>query len=189
MVQHVIHALDQIHPASDGLKQYLQTTLKEVRLKRKEQLHAAGEICNNIYFVLQGLLRSYYPNSDGQETTGWFMKEGDVIVSVKSFFHQVPAHENIEAMEDSILFYVTYSELQNAYIQYPEFNVTGRILTEKYYVLSEERLASIRNEKAKDRYHFLLCNYPELLLRIPASYIASYLGIDKATLSRLKSSW
>ena len=67
------------------------------------------------------------------------------------------------------------------------FNIVGRLVTEKYYVLSEERLLGIRNRKAKDRYEFLLKLHPDFLLRVPSQYIASYLDIDKATLSRLKS--
>lgn len=70
---------------------------------------------------------------------------------------------------------------------FPGFNVLARILTEKYYILSEERLLGLRNQRARDRYAFLIRHHPEIILRAASQHIASYLGIDKATLSRLKS--
>ncbi len=115
------------------------------------------------------------------------MKEGDVAISVKSFYVRTTSEEYIEAREKSILYYITYDELQEAYLSFPEFNIIGRIVNEKYYILSEERLFGIRNKKAKERYKFLLTYHPEIILRAPPQYIASYLDIDKATLSRLKS--
>lgn len=187
MKEIVISTLDKIHPLSDELKNYLEQQLKLVSLKKKDIFLKAGENGNKISFILKGLLRSYYMNSQGADTSAWFMKEGDVVVSVKSFFHQVPSEETIEALEESILLYVTYNELQFMYQHFPEFNVVGRILTEKYYVLSEDRLSAIRNRRAKDRYQYLMTNHPELLLRVPARYLSSYLGIDEATFSRLKS--
>jgi len=183
----VINALNNIHPLSDNLIRYLNKTLTPITLKKKEIFLQKGEVSNKISFILKGMVRSYYINNDGEETSAWFMKEGDVIISVSSFFQRTPSYEFIEALEDTMLLYITYEELQNAYTLYPEFNVVGRIITEKYYVLSEERLLGIRNRKAKERYDFLLQQHPEILLRVPAKYIASYLDIDKATLSRLKS--
>jgi CRP-like cAMP-binding protein len=64
-----------------------------------------GQVCDNIYFIEQGYLRSFYLK-DGKEITAWFMKENDVIVSVNSFFKREPSYEYIQAIEDSILHYV-----------------------------------------------------------------------------------
>jgi len=61
------------------------------------------------------------------------MKEGDVIVSVESFFSQKQSYESIQALEDCILYYITYDELQFVYNHFPEFNFIGRVLVEKYY--------------------------------------------------------
>lgn len=115
------------------------------------------------------------------------MKEGDITISVRSFYERSPSLEFIEAVEETTLLYITYDELQDVYLLFPEFNIVGRIVTQKYYVLSEERLFGIRNKRATDRYNFLLKHHPEIILRAPSQHIASYLDIDKATLSRLKS--
>jgi CRP-like cAMP-binding protein len=115
------------------------------------------------------------------------MKEGDVIVSVESFFDQTVSNENIQALEDSILHYISYRDLQYAYREYPEFNFIGRILTEKYYKMSEKRIYSLRMQRAFEKYHNLIDHFPQLVQRVPCRHIASYLGITEETLSRIRA--
>ena len=108
-------------------------------------------------------------------------------ISIESFFLQKPSYESIQALEETVLHYVSYKDLQYMYRQFPEFNFIGRVLTEKYYSQSEQRLYAIRMQRADERYGYLMQNLPELIQRVPSSYIASYLGITLETLSRIKS--
>jgi CRP-like cAMP-binding protein len=115
------------------------------------------------------------------------MKEGDVIVSIESFFEQKESYESIQALEDCTLYYIEYTELQNIYRQFPEFNFIGRVLTEKYYKLWAQQLHGLRMQPAADRYKWLLQNHPELILRVHAKYLASWLGITEVMLSKIKA--
>ena len=115
------------------------------------------------------------------------MKENDVFISVNSFFNRQPSQEYIETIEESTLCYIHYDELQKMYKDFIEFNVIGRVLTEKYYILCEERLQSIRKQKSEERYQFLLSYHSQILQRAPLKYVASYLGISLETLSRIRS--
>ena len=115
------------------------------------------------------------------------MKEGDVIISVESFYRQVKSYESIQALEDCIVWYISFEELKSIYRAFPEFNFVGRVLTEKYYCLSEQRLYSMRMMRSNERYRYLMDHNPELILRVPAKYIASYLGLSEAHLSVIKS--
>lgn len=178
--------LNSIHKLSPETIEYLYNTLKRIEVPKKHYVLTQGHICENIYFVEIGLLRCFYLK-DGKEICSWFMQEGDVIVSVISFFNQITSFENIQALEDCVLYYVDYKELQNLYNNFPEFNFVGRILTEKYYQLSEQRVFSIRMQRALDRYHFLMEQFPQFILRVPSKYIASYLGITEETLSRIRA--
>jgi CRP/FNR family transcriptional regulator, anaerobic regulatory protein len=187
MKENVIGFLNSIHPLSEGLQQQLLQLLKEVKLKKKEIYLREGTVSDKISFVISGLLRSYTVNHEGEETSCWFMKEGDVTISVRSFFERTPSNEFIEALEPCTLLYITYDELEMLYAQYPEFNVVGRLIVQKYYVLSEERLAGIRNLKANERYAFLLKTHPEFIQRVPVIYLASYLDLDKRSINRLKA--
>jgi CRP/FNR family transcriptional regulator, anaerobic regulatory protein len=182
----LLQYLNSIYPLSAaGIAQF-SSLIKERELKKKDFLLRAGHICHNIYFIQQGLLRCYYLKAD-TEVCSWFMKEGDIIISVESFYHQVKSYESIQALEDCLVLYMSYTELKSIYSSFPEFNYVGRVLTEKYYCLSEQRLYSMRMMRSDERYRHLLEHHPELILRVPAKYIASYLGLSEAHLSVIKS--
>jgi CRP-like cAMP-binding protein len=185
-MEELLKFLELIHPMSDGLKHHLATILKVKHLPKKSLLLKAGHVCRNIYFIGSGLVRCFYIK-DNNEICSWFMKEGDVIASVESFFKQKESYESIQALEDCVLYYVSYSDLQHLYRHFPEFNFIGRVLVEKYYMLSEQRLYSLRMQRSQERYDFLLQNFPELILRVPAKYLASYLGISEVTMSKAKA--
>jgi len=131
-MKELLSYLESIYPMTDGLKQHLATILKEKELCKKSYLLKAGHVSRNIYFIGHGLIRCFYIKDD-HEVSSWFMKEGDVIVSVESFFSQKQSYESIQALEDCILYYITYDELQFVYNHFPEFNFIGRVLVEKYY--------------------------------------------------------
>jgi CRP-like cAMP-binding protein len=177
--------LNNIHPLSESLQEHLFAILKTKKISKKNSLLKIGQVCNNIYFVEKGLLRCYYIKED-KEVCSWFMKEGDVIISVESFFKQTQSYEAIQALEDSTVHYISYNELQFIYKKFPEFNFIGRVLTESYYMMSEQRLFSLRMQKSTKKYFYLQQHFPELLLRLPSRYIASYLGITEETLSRIR---
>jgi CRP-like cAMP-binding protein len=181
----LIGLLNTIYPLSSPLVNYLQTAIKVQELSRKDYLLRAGHVCRRICFIEKGLLRCFYIK-DEQEVSSWFMQERDVIISVESFLQQKVSYESIQALEDSVLYYIDYIELQYIYRHFPEFNFIGRVLTEKYYCLSEQRLYSMRMQKSQERYDYLLEHHPELLLRVPAKYLASYLGITEVTMSKIK---
>ena len=182
----LLNFLHSIHPLSEGLMEYLGNHLQVKHLERKHLLLKAGHISRYIYFIQSGLLRCYYIRHE-TEVCSWFMKEGDVIISVESFFTQQPSYESIQALEPCELYYIRYDELQFIYRNFPEFNFIGRVLTEKYYTLSEQRLYSLRMQRASERYQYLIDHFPELILRVPSKQLASYLGVTDVTLSNIKS--
>lgn len=182
----LLHLLNSIHPLSPELQAHLSRILKTKEINKKDLLLRAGHVCRNIFFIQKGLLRCFYLK-DEHEVCSWFMREGDVMVSVESFFQQKESYESIQALEDSVLCYIDYGELQHIYRQFPEFNFVGRVLTEKYYMLSEQRLFSLRMQRAGERYAYLQQNHPELIRRVPSKYIASYLGVTDVTLSNIRS--
>jgi len=185
-MEQLLEFLNSVYPLSDDLVNYLMQNLQSKVFKKKEMLLEKGRICKNIFFIEKGLIRCFYLLNE-KEVSSWFMKEGDVIISVESFFKQVPSYESIQALEDCTVYYISYEQLMHAYVTFVEFNFVGRILTEKYYTLCEQRLYSLRMHKAVERYNDLLQNDPEIIQRVPSKHIASYLGISLETLSRVKS--
>jgi len=184
MKEELLNLLNSIFPLSDELETELSFYLKFEQFPKKAHLLKEGQICNYIYFIEQGLVRSYYLK-DENEVCSWFMKEGDVIISVDSFYNKKPGYESIQAIEDTTVYFINYDELQLLYKKFVEFNIIGRVLTEKYYQLSEQRLFSMRKQTASERYDFLLQHHAEIVQRVPKKYIASYLGVSVETLSRI----
>lgn len=177
--------ISAIHPVSDELLQAITTCLSKQEQKKKTILLHEGKVCERLYFIEKGLARAYY-FWDEQEITSWFMQENDLIVSVYSFFSQKPSLEYIELLEDSTLISISNEDLQRLYNQFPEFNYFGRVLTENYYVRSEERIISHRRHTAEERYEALFKANPELFNRAQKNHIASYLGMSAETLSRIR---
>lgn len=184
-MEDLIQLLLAIHPLSDALRQHLPSILREQTFLKKELLLRNGSTSKQIFFIKSGLVRCYYTR-DGEEISCWFMKEGDVIISVESFFCQQPSYENIQAIEDTIVYSISYQQLQYIYYHYPEFNFVGRVLTERYYTLSERRLYSMRLNKTTARYAYMIEHHSDILYRIPIQYLASYFGVSPKTLSTIR---
>jgi CRP-like cAMP-binding protein len=187
-MEKLLEYLNSVNPLSDELVNYLSLHLKTRKLLKKEFLLKAGHICREICFVEHGLLRCFYIKGE-IEICSWFMKEGDVIISIESFFQQQPSYESIQAVEETTVHFIEYTELMFTYQHYPEFNITGRKLTEKYYQLWAQQLYALRMNHACERYKWLMENHNELILRVPAKYLASYLGITEGTLSTIKGNY
>lgn len=186
MIDGLIQVISSILPISVDLEKRLQEILHIESFPKKHFLLKEGQVCNHIYFIAKGLVRSYHLKGD-KEVTNWFMKESDLIISVSSFYKRVPSKEYVHLLEDCTLLSIHYDELQQLYKDFVEFNIVGRVLTEKYYILSEERLAAIRLQKAEDRLHFISETYPDILQRASLGHIASYLGITLETISRIRA--
>ena len=184
-MESLINSLHSIHPLSDALRDHLYVILRRQEFSKKELLLRNGNTSKQILFIESGLVRCYYIR-EGEEISAWFMKEDNVIISVESFFRQQPSHENIQAIEDTVVYSISYQQLQDIYRKYFEFNFVGRVITENYYTLSERRLYSIRLQTAEARYNYMLTHHSDLVNRLPVKYLASYLGITRETLSRIR---
>lgn len=176
---------NDIHSLSQDFWTELQGLVQDNKYSKRTILLKEGDVCNDIHFLISGFARAYHFN-DGDDITSWFMKDGDVIISVQSFLKQEKSLETIELLEDCEVISLSYTSLQYLYRKYPDFNFVGRVLTEHYYMLSEQRAYSLRMHTAYQRYEDLLTSYPEIFQRAQLKYVASYLGMKPETLSRMR---
>ncbi|HEY6901098.1 MAG TPA: Crp/Fnr family transcriptional regulator [Puia sp.] len=186
MSTEIFQFLNQFTPLSEGLKDRLQSILKAHTFKKKEFLLRIGEVCSNIYFIEKGLVRVFYTDDEGEEWCSGLLSEGGVCVAVPSFFQRQRSFENIQAIEETTVYYLTYEELEALYRDFPEYNIIGRKLITEYYVRSEERNFWLRKHSAERKYQFFKEKFGDTTARFPVKDIASYLGIQIETLSRLR---
>jgi CRP-like cAMP-binding protein len=185
-MESLFKAIQPIYPLSPRLKGAIAERIVREHQPKRTLLLKRGQLCNRMYFVEEGLIRSYYYKGKN-EITNWFMPEKSFVISVKSFFHRVPSQEEVEVLEDATLTSISYDDLQHLFRAFPKFNFTGRVLLQEYYILCEERNISLRRQSTKERYQDLLRDFPSLFNRVPHRMIASYLGMTPETLSRLRA--
>lgn len=160
--------------------------LKYKRLSKYEYLVKQGEICNEIAFINSGLLRIYYLK-DGNEINSCFCKENSITSSFDSFINHTPTKENIQALENSELLTLSFGDLLKLYELSPEWQNVSRLLTERECLRLSDRLTSLSFETAKEKYLNLMHTQPELIQRVSIQHLASYLGISRETLSRIRA--
>lgn len=164
----------------------LAGSMTEVEFPKGYHIFESGKTESGIYFIGKGIARAYIP-VNGSDVTFWIGKEGDTLVSLKSYVFGQPGYETIELMEDSRLFKVDRESLEKLYKEDIEIANWGRKFAETEFVHTEERLIPMLSMTATERYSKLLKENPELLQRLPLECLASYLGITPVSLSRIRS--
>jgi CRP-like cAMP-binding protein len=174
--------------AIKGLVSSFILTLTELMLKKSYKkgdiLLQQGEVCDRIFYIESGLIR-FYTLIDNKEISTWFAKEGDFITSANSFHFGVESHENIQAIENSVIF----SFDKNVYFQMIKMHNNFAMFStnELYQNLTEcqNQCLLLRTLKAEDRYKFFVSKYPSLKNRISQKYLSTFLGIDNSYLSKI----
>ena len=146
----------------------------------------AGDSTRYIYLVDNGLLRLFYTTSDGRERNKGFFGVGQLTGAVSAAISGGPAPFSIQALEPCELVQMDYTELV-AYSQ--RDNPTSRLLIDllaEAFIRNEQREAMLLTLNAEQRYLWLLEQEPQLIQRLPQFHIASYIGVDAVSLSRIR---
>ena len=156
------------------------------KVKKKQLVSAAGEICNFNGFVLKGCLKAYSIDEYGAEHITYFAIEDWWISDIYSFISQTPSQLNIEALEDSELVYFTFKSREEALEEVPKLEKYFRILFEKSLVANHQRLLNTLSLSAAEKYSEFVKKHKKLSERVPQVQIASYLGITPEHLSKIR---
>jgi CRP-like cAMP-binding protein len=181
-----ISLIEQVAPLSSGLREKLEKVLVIRNLERGAILLHEGEICNTAYFLVKGTARLYYKIKD-KEITNRFLVGGMVAISYYSYFAQKPSFENLHLLEDCTFEVTSREVFESLYVQFPELHNIMRLILERGYIESEERAMILRRLSAKERYEILLTKFPHIFQKASTEQIASFLGISRETLSRIRS--
>jgi CRP-like cAMP-binding protein len=158
------------------------------KLRKRQFLLNAGDVCQYTAFVEKGLLRSYSIDENAHEHVIQFAMEGWWISDMGSLFSGDPSVYNIEAVEDSELLLVTRAAQDEMIETMPCMEKYFRMLIQRHVVALQRRLTNTMSLTAEEKYTAMMAKYPELISRVPQQQLASYLGITPETLSRIRKS-
>ncbi|MBL7727917.1 MAG: Crp/Fnr family transcriptional regulator [Dinghuibacter sp.] len=180
------HATFQISPLSGESSAEFFKAWQQWDLPKEHQLLRQQQVADYIYFIQKGIARIYYYKNE-KEITEWIAREGEFFLSITSFFERIPSTLIIETLEPATVFGIHHNELSRLAAQYHDVETLFRKMVSLSLILSQRRMDSIQFETAQQRYDKLLEHSPDIIRRVPLSYIASFLGVTLETLSRIRS--
>ncbi|MCQ2114405.1 MAG: Crp/Fnr family transcriptional regulator [Bacteroidaceae bacterium] len=157
------------------------------RYRKGEMIIDEGEICTGPLWVDSGLVRVFY-FKNGKEITSHFATEQHIVMSIESMFYEQPSVVQIEALENTIIYELPKDRLEETAMRSVNIQMLYRKILEEALIESQKYADLICFESAAEKYKRLMKLQPELFLRVPLTYIASYLQMTPETLSRVRSS-
>jgi CRP/FNR family transcriptional regulator, anaerobic regulatory protein len=163
----------------------VDSQIKKRTIAKGDYLFSEGEICQFIGFIIKGCFRIFILK-DGKEITFDFFVENRPIADYESYFCQQPTQFYFQAIEPSEILILNDVCLKLLFEESPNGQRLQRIVVENLFFRFRDKLLSLYLDSPEERYRNLLQTAPDLLQRIPQYYLASYLGIEPESLSRLK---
>jgi CRP-like cAMP-binding protein len=171
---------------NDAEFEHFKTFLQFKSFKKKEFFLKSGDVSRQFAYVLKGCFRTYSIDKTGEEHILQFSLEDWWMNDAYSAFTQKPSALFIEALEDSDIYFIDNQDLEKLYAEIPKFERYFRILAQNRFIALQERINGELSASAEERYLDLLNRYPTLPQRVPQQYIASFLGIQPPSLSRIR---
>lgn len=178
--------LISIKSMSEERADFISTFFKKKEFTKGTFLLEEGKISKTSYFLESGIIRCFIIDLEGNEITTRFYSSPDFVNNYLSFFEQSPSEEYYELLTEGVLYGIDYKNVQYCFHNIPEFREWGRMMLTLNYAYINKRLISYHKETAQQRYLNLMEKHPEIIRNVPLNMIASYLGITKFSLSRIR---
>jgi CRP-like cAMP-binding protein len=155
--------------------------------KKGEYYNEYKNVCKHLGFIINGIFRTYYMNEEtGEEKNILFYTEKQIVSAYKSFFNQKPCNYYTECMVDSTILYIHVNDLQALYEQSHQWERFGRYVAEVAFNTVMNHTEDFLFKTPEQRYVELLELHPGIFNTVPLYHIASYLGIQGPSLSRIR---
>jgi len=179
--------IEQFPLLSPEAKQFTRSFLTIQKYRKNEFLFKNDEVQKEIGFVCKGLLRKYYINEKGSEIITGFISENGYATDYPSFLRQKPSKYHIQCLENTIVVKMSYEKLQEAYHKHKGNEMYGRLVAEKVLTRETDRVESLLFDSAEKRYLNFMDQNKDIYNRISLTHLASFLGIERQSLSRIRS--
>lgn len=173
---------------SDEEIEILYQSTEVVKLNKKEFLLKEGRICESKYFLIEGLVRFFEIDNNGNENINQFGIENWWITNLDSFINETPSRQSIQALEKTIVLQISKSNLDKLYLTVPKLERAFRIITENMLIAIQRKDELYMKKTSKERYYNLMEKIPNFTQRVPQYMIASYLNITPEYLSEIRKS-
>jgi CRP-like cAMP-binding protein len=167
-------------------EEIIKSYLMPKKLRKKQYLLQEGDPCKFIAFVERGALRAYSVDEKGNEHIIQFALEGWTISDLYSFLTGEPSTYNIDALEDVELVLINKSAHEELLQRVAKYETYTRLQVTGAYIAMQKRLTSIIGSTLEERYKNFNALYPDIVQRVPQHMIASYMGLQPETLSRIR---
>ena len=164
----------------------LEGILEPVKYGKGEMILEEGEICRGISYIEKGLVRQFY-NKNGKEVTEHLGVDHTIFMCIESLFKEEPTRLQVEALESTLVYILPKAKLEAAAIRNVNIQMLYRKILEESLILSQIYADLMRFETAPNKYKRMCELSPQVVLRAPLTYIASYLQMTPETLSRIRS--
>lgn len=173
-------------PLSVEDKLLISEIWKPKTIRKKQFLLQEGAICKHACFIIEGAMRQYIVDDSGTEKIVQLAIENWWITDRESFLKQTISKYNIDAWEDCNILLLSYSDLER-FQTIPAVKEMFWRMNQNNHFATQNRLVATLNLPASERYEALVKTHPKFIQRFPQHMIASYLGITKETLSRVRT--
>jgi len=177
-----IHSLTEF---SDESWELLQPALSKRQFRKNEYLLEKGQVCSSLFYIDSGYCKSYYEIDGVVKNTGFFF-ENEIATNINSFGNGQKSEFNIIACESLTAMLFDKQKLFLAAKQANEIETLGRNCIRLFASKQEEFSTLFKLYSAKERLEYLENKYPEILQRVSLSQLASFLGVARETLSRIR---
>lgn len=182
----LIRHLESFIPLSQDEKALFEGRFAEMKVKRREKILVAGEVCRYYYFIRSGCFRLFGVDDKGFEHNIQFAAENDWIADIGSFYTQKPSLMGIESLEQSEVLRIAQRDLFDLFNLVPKLNRIFKVMIDLKYIELQNRVLQNFSSTAEQRYLAFLEQYPQLKNRLPNTQIASYIGITPEFLSKIR---
>ena len=165
----------------------LESILVPIKYAKGEIALSEGEICKNLLYIDKGLMRQFY-FKHGKEVTEHLAQDHTIVMCIESLFKEEPTKLQIEAIEPTVVYALPKADLERVAMHNVNIQILYRKILEESLIISQVHADLVRFETAQDRYKKLCKLMPQVVLRAPLVYIASYLQMTPETLSRVRAS-
>lgn len=159
---------------------------REKELNYLDDFLCLGDVSNQIGFIDEGIFRAYAIGYDGEEVTKYFFRQNQFLVDLESYYGMTPTDCALQAMVKSKVFTIHRNDWQKLSEEVPQFFIFTKSLTEAGLLNKIKDNDFLSFGTAKRQYQEFMKRYPDLALRIPQQFIASYLKITPQSLSRIR---